>query len=157
MEKKKGFNIQINLSNRWLYTFIAIGILMIIGVGVYAWSNPTTGVGHSHDEIEPCPDGQILQTSGGAWGCVNMSEGGGGVDWSEISGMPSGFADGVDDTGGSPSCSASLTSCSLYQFISKSTIKTCPTNKPVMAGVEYDDYGHIIRGIKCCSISITCS
>ena len=28
--------VQINFSNRWLYTFITIGILMIISVGVYA-------------------------------------------------------------------------------------------------------------------------
>jgi len=65
----------INLSNRWLYTIIAIGILAIIGVGVYA----VAGVSHSSDEIDEvdptvpaCSNGQILQTSAGAWSCVDM-------------------------------------------------------------------------------------
>ena len=61
MKKKKGLSIQINFSNRWLYTFIAIGILIIMGVGVYAWANPITGVGHDLSEIDF--SGQIQELS----------------------------------------------------------------------------------------------
>jgi len=60
----------INFSNRWLYTIIAIGILAIIGVGVYAYVGPS-GIGHDLEDIEPCSNGQILQTSAGAWSCVS--------------------------------------------------------------------------------------
>ncbi len=58
----------INFSNRWLYTLIIIGILILTGIGVYAWAG-SNGVGHSHDEIEPCADGQVLQMSGSSWIC----------------------------------------------------------------------------------------
>jgi hypothetical protein len=58
MKKKEGVTIQINFSNRWLYTFIVLGILAIIGVGVYAY-NPTNTppanpsvMGHSVNEID---------------------------------------------------------------------------------------------------------
>ena len=47
--KKRGKSIKINLTNRWLYTLIAIGILAIIGVGVYAYSG---NVGHTSDQID---------------------------------------------------------------------------------------------------------
>lgn len=60
MVKKRGLkiNIKINLTNRWLYTFMAIGILAIISVGVYAYgtSNPST-FGHSSGEIDIDIDG----------------------------------------------------------------------------------------------------
>ncbi len=74
MAKKRGLEIKINISHRWLYTFIAIGILAIIGVGVYASSyiNSVTNTGHDLTEIEPCGDGEILQTSGTSWSCVGM-------------------------------------------------------------------------------------
>lgn len=39
--KKGKLNIKINFSNRWLYTFILLGIFLIIGIGVYAVA-PTT-------------------------------------------------------------------------------------------------------------------
>ena len=73
VKKIKIGKVQINFSNRWLYTFIAIGILVVIGAGVYAWANPITGVGHSLDEIglPDCVDGQILQMSGEDWVCEN--------------------------------------------------------------------------------------
>ncbi len=55
MKKKRGrtINIKINFSNRWLYTFIALGILAIVGVGVWAYgtSSPST-FGHSINELE---------------------------------------------------------------------------------------------------------
>ena len=68
--------VQINLTNRWLYTLIALGILAIIGVGVYAWADSITGVGHDYSEIQPCSDdGQILQMIGGVWACFDMPSG----------------------------------------------------------------------------------
>ncbi len=77
MVKRGKTVIQINLSNRLLYTIIAIGVLLIAGVGVYAWSDPTTGVGHSLDELEPCAtEGDVLQiNSAGDWECAAASSG----------------------------------------------------------------------------------
>ena len=82
MVKKRGEGIslnlgkvQINLTNRWLYTLIALGIFAIIGVGIYAanFIGPN-GVGHDLSEIEPCADGQILQMIEGVWSCFDMPE-----------------------------------------------------------------------------------
>lgn len=52
MKKKRGIKIKIELSNRWLYTLLILGILAIIGVGVWAYgtSSPST-FGHSGGEI----------------------------------------------------------------------------------------------------------
>jgi hypothetical protein len=55
MKKKRGrtINIKINFSNRWLYFLITLGILAIVGVGVWAYgtSSPST-FGHSIGELE---------------------------------------------------------------------------------------------------------
>ena len=71
MSKKRGKSIKINInfSNRWLYTLILIGILAIIAVGVYAATYSPSGAGHPYTEISTCADGQILKMSGGAWIC----------------------------------------------------------------------------------------
>ena len=69
MKKRKGVTIKINFTNRWLYSLIAIGILVIISAGVYAWAN-SAGVGHSYNELQPCSGTQILKMNGaGAWAC----------------------------------------------------------------------------------------
>ena len=83
MKKKRGrnVNIHISLSNRWLYTLIAIGLIAVFGVIVYAYgtSNPST-FGHSIGELAPpseCTSGQVLvwnQTSG--WTCTDFPAGG---------------------------------------------------------------------------------
>jgi len=44
----KRVKININLSNKWFYTFISIGIIIILGVVVYA----VAGVSHDASEIE---------------------------------------------------------------------------------------------------------
>jgi len=51
--KKRNLDIRIHLTNRWLYTLIAIGILAVIGITVYAYgtSNPSV-FGHSAGEID---------------------------------------------------------------------------------------------------------
>jgi hypothetical protein len=70
MKKKRGLTIKINLSNRWLYFLITLGILMIVAVGVYAASYSSSGAGHPITEISTCPsNGQILKMSGGVWTC----------------------------------------------------------------------------------------
>jgi len=76
MKKRKGLTIKMNFSNRWLYTLIAIGILAIIGVGVYAYGTtvPST-FGHSAGELappSPCISNQVLQWSGTAWTCITL-------------------------------------------------------------------------------------
>jgi len=77
--KKRGreINIKINLTNRWLYTLIAIGILAIIGVGVYAL---TPGVapnpGHSANDMappSPCAANQFLKFDGTNWVCSKIT------------------------------------------------------------------------------------
>jgi len=75
-----------------------VGLIILVGaiVGVYAFVNPTTGVGHSYtelqgcasanqilkwtgsswscveSELQSCADGQILKTSGTSWGCYTL-------------------------------------------------------------------------------------
>ncbi len=73
--------INIQLSNRWLYTFIIILILAIIAVCVYAYdSSPATPsvFGHSIDEMappSPCDAvlGQFLRWGGTNWTCSNLT------------------------------------------------------------------------------------
>jgi len=66
----------INFSKRWLYTLIAIGILAIIGIGVYA----VAGVSHSPEEIE-------------GLGALATKDS---INWTEISNRPAGLDDGDD-------------------------------------------------------------
>jgi hypothetical protein len=76
MKKKRGIEIKINLSNRAIYTLIVIGILAIVGVGVYATVDTSKGW-HNLNEIDlpSCSNGQVLGMSGGSWGCVDVSAG----------------------------------------------------------------------------------
>jgi hypothetical protein len=52
---KKGVKLKINLSNRLLYTFISLGILILLSVGVYAYQITGTAtpsiMGHTSNEI----------------------------------------------------------------------------------------------------------
>lgn len=73
MKKGKGIKINLHFTNRWLYTFIAIGIIAAIGVGVYAL---TPGVapnpGHLANEMappSPCTANQYLKFDGTNWVC----------------------------------------------------------------------------------------
>jgi hypothetical protein len=72
--KKRGriVNIKINFSNRWLYFLVTLGILIVVAIGVYAYTSPN-GIGHDITEIEPCADGQVLVTNDeGIWTCANL-------------------------------------------------------------------------------------
>ncbi len=77
MKKRK--SIQINFSNRWLYTFILLGILVIISIGVYAL---TPGVkpnpGHDLSELgvpAGCTSGQVLSWNGTSLVCGYVPHG----------------------------------------------------------------------------------
>ena len=70
------------MSNRFLYTLIAIGILAIVGVGVYAYNSggPPSYFGHSIEEIagpSGCVAGQYLQMTVTGWTCANVTVTGG--------------------------------------------------------------------------------
>jgi len=50
-----------------------VGLIILVGaiVGVYAFVNPTTGVGHSYTELQGCASAnQILKWTGSSWSCV---------------------------------------------------------------------------------------
>ena len=77
MSKKfKIKKLQINLTNRWLYTLIVFFSLVIVGVFVYAIApNP----GHDITQIaQPsgCDANQFLQWTGSAWTCADADAGG---------------------------------------------------------------------------------
>ena len=79
MKRGINFNIRINFTNRFLYTFVAFILILIIGVIVFA---QTPGVapnpGHLIDEFAPptgCGTNQVLQWDGVNWICADSSAG----------------------------------------------------------------------------------
>jgi hypothetical protein len=98
MKKKRSLNIKIHLTNRWLYTFIFLGILLLIGVGVYASLGTTPNPGHPVSELQSCSDGEILQMVSGAWACAD-----------------------VDLTGGISSCSLQTTSATASRVLNSAS------------------------------------
>ena len=58
MVKKKHVS---GMSNRLLYTLIAIGIMAIAATGVYAVLGTTPDPGHPVSQLQPCSDGEILK------------------------------------------------------------------------------------------------
>ena len=79
---------QINLTNKWFYTFVAIGVFILLGVGVYAFGGNTPNImGHSINEIASpsgCEAGQVLTWAGSSWGCVDMASGDGTIIQSKL-------------------------------------------------------------------------
>lgn len=73
----KKINIKINFTNRWLYTFIALGILIVVGISVYALTPGTVpNPGHDIQTISPpigCSANQFLQFNGSNWVCSSPS------------------------------------------------------------------------------------
>ena len=103
----KKVNIQFKFSNRFLYTFIVTVIMILVGVTVFAY---TGNVGHTSSQIdESDPTVASSVKDGVSWSELSGipsgfedgvdNEGISGVSWSQISGIPSGFADGTDNTG----------------------------------------------------------
>ncbi len=66
------------ISNRLLYTLITIGILAILGVGVYAVAGSVPNPGHSLLQLQPCSDGETLKMVGTSWTCAPAGSAGGG-------------------------------------------------------------------------------
>jgi hypothetical protein len=55
---KMGKQIIINLTNAWLYSFIAIGVLLLLIVGIYAYTASIPDPGHGGDKVLiTLPDG----------------------------------------------------------------------------------------------------
>jgi len=50
--------LEINMTNKWLYSLIAVGVLLALGVGVYAYNSggSPSVFGHSADEISGLPN-----------------------------------------------------------------------------------------------------
>lgn len=67
--------VKINLEVKKKSLFLwATAFLILAGfVGVYAFANAATGVGHNYNELQGCADNQILKwTTAGGWGCVAL-------------------------------------------------------------------------------------
>ncbi len=76
-KNKRGINIKITLTNRWLYFLITLGILAVVGIGVYAATYPASGAGHPYTEISTCGANKILKMNsvGDAWTCTDDAAG----------------------------------------------------------------------------------
>jgi len=72
VRKIKIGKIEMNFSDRWLYTFIALGVIIVLAWGVIAY---TGNVGHTSDQIDETDPTVIASVKDG-------------VDWSEVSGIP---------------------------------------------------------------------
>lgn len=134
-----------HVSNRLLYTLITLGILIIIGVGVYAATYTASGGGHPITELSTCADTQILKMVGGVWSCQPDA---GGTETDPT--IPSSLKDGVQ-------CSYSLTSCQDLSTVNGWT--PCPSGK-ITVGVNVPcapSYVCRLASIRCCSLSVSCS
>ena len=76
----KQIQLNINLSNKLYYTFIALGVLIIFSVGAYAYNsgagNPAV-FGHSADELAApvgCNVGQVLYLGDTGLSCKNVTD-----------------------------------------------------------------------------------
>ena len=78
--KKKSINLNIKISNRWLYAIVVLIVLLILGLSVWAYgTNVPSTMGHSFGELEgvqstlpSCSTGQVLQRVGSSWSCGNL-------------------------------------------------------------------------------------
>ncbi len=94
----KSITIQVNFSNKFVYKFVVLIVLLITAAGVLAYgTNSPTVMGHSINEMDPpagcrdgqfmvlvsdtwqcapasCQDGQFLMWNAGAWECADAEE-----------------------------------------------------------------------------------
>ncbi len=131
--------IEINLERRYV-AYIVFTLAVLTGIN-YAiaqtpWANPITGVGHGLDELEPCADGQILETSNGNWTCADAP-----IDTNAITlcsnndylrgdGVSRSAAEIVSDS------SIALTNCAwtAYTGCGWGCTATCPSGKTPISG-----------------------
>ncbi|MBS3070973.1 hypothetical protein J4407_01585 [Candidatus Pacearchaeota archaeon] len=77
----KEMKIQSNFSNRAMYSFLSIFILVLVSAIIFAYGTSTpSSFGHSFSELAPptnCGTNQVPQWTGSSWGCTPA--GGGGV------------------------------------------------------------------------------
>lgn len=75
--KKRGKKLQIVFSNRWLYSLITLGIIVILAAGIYALTAGTTpNPGHSISEMgvpSGCTAGQVVSWDGSNLICKGAS------------------------------------------------------------------------------------
>lgn len=73
--KKKGLTIKINFSNRWLYSLITLGIILVLAAGIYALTAGTTpNPGHAISEMgvpSNCVAASALMWDGSSLVCGN--------------------------------------------------------------------------------------
>lgn len=75
MSKGKRLTMKVNFSNRWRYSLVLLGLLIILAGVVYAYnSNPANPAvfGHTLNEFaapSPCNTSSLLQWNGTQWRC----------------------------------------------------------------------------------------
>ena len=122
-------------------------VVVLLGIGVLvvnAYTTDGSGVastmGHSADEID-------------GLGTLAMQDS---VSWSDVSGIPAGFADGVDDvsTAGSTANEWTTESGSCYDILVyyANTMSTCNPGYAI-TGVEPGSGGWgSLRSVRCCKL-----
>ncbi len=129
--------VKIEFGKKDFFWLVPLFVILIIGFGhAYNSGAEPSIMGHS--------DGEIQEVDPTVKASVKD-----GVSWNELTGIPAGFADGVDDEGlvGDGSCYWS----SYIDYTSSDLERVCGTGQ-YMAGskVKYMDYGAHFS-IKCCN------
>ncbi len=145
MKKGKGLTINIHLTNRWLYTFIAIGILAAIGVGVYAL---TPGIipnpGHDIQTISPptgCAANQYLQFNGTNWKCNTPL-----VGYSNLNDLKGAVSNNFHNLGGHDEGFGGM-------YIKKTSDGSCYVANPYTKACSCNTFIHTAQGVATLSIS----
>ena len=64
--------IEVNISNKFLYSAIALFAILVFGIGVYAYGgNSPSVVGHTMSELQSSCTG-LLRWTGSAWACIPL-------------------------------------------------------------------------------------
>jgi hypothetical protein len=168
---KKSLNIQINFTNRAIYTLITFSIFLLIGISVFAL---TPGVapnpGHLIEEIAPplnCEINQVLQWDGSTWICEGDSIPTGAVTAFNLPSCPTGWSELTDARGryivGMPSGgtlaavigtalsdeedrAAGTHTHSVYDFWSNNGMTGCSASVNACKKVGMSDDGGLVAG-----------
>lgn len=139
--KKDGVNINIHLTNRVMYSLIALSLILIVGVGVYAFGgNDPSYVGHSAGELD-------------GLGTLASKDS---VDWSEITDKPIGLSEDLPTCSGTQKLTFNGTDViCANDYFQADTNSYCSVSSSCSAG--FFGCGNIEYSINCpgSSISIT--